>query len=166
MLPRLVAFLGMNSRYKHKHKKTGNRLANLWKAYVETEVISVESLQARRARLHRGLDVIHAALTLGKTLLGSDRVGPYLKSLRDTRRQIRAQEITLDKFLPFMFHNSFIFETRNIRETARTLSDEDLKRIRWNPEIIDWADYWVNIHTKGIEKWIRPMFTAARKTAG
>jgi long-chain acyl-CoA synthetase len=166
MLPRLVAFLGMNSRYKHKHKKTGNRLANLWKAYVETEVISVESLQARRARLHRGLDVIHAALTLGKTLLGSDRVGPYLKSLRDTRRQIRAQEITLDKFLPFMFHNSFIFETRNIRETASKLSDEDLKRIRWNPEIIDWADYWVNIHTKGIEKWIRPMFTATRKTVG
>ena len=33
MLPRLVAFLGMNSRYKHKHKKNGNRLANLWKAY-------------------------------------------------------------------------------------------------------------------------------------
>jgi long-chain acyl-CoA synthetase len=166
MLPRLVAFLGMNSRYKHKHKKTGNRLANLWKAYVETEVISVQSLQARRARLHRGLDVIHAVLTLGKTVLGPNRVGPYLKSLRDTRRQIRAQEITLDKFLPFMFHNSFIFETSNIRETARTLTNEDLKRIRWNPEIIDWADYWVNIHTKGIEKWIRPMFTTTRKTAG
>jgi long-chain acyl-CoA synthetase len=159
MFPRLVAFLGMNSRYKHKHKKGGNRFANIWKAYVETEIITLESLQARRARLHRGLDVIHAALTLGKTLLGPDRVGPYLKSLRDTRRQIRAQEVTLDKFLPFMFHNSFIFETRNIRETARMLTNDDLKRVRWDPESIDWADYWVNIHTKGIEKWIRPMFT-------
>jgi len=162
MLPRLVAFLGMNSRYKHKHKKSGNRLANIWKAYVETQVITVESLQARRARLHRGLDVIHAVLTLGKTLLGADRVGPYLKSLRDTRRQIRAQEITLDKFLPFMFHNSFVFETRNIREAARMLSNEDLKRLRWDPESIDWADYWVNIHTKGIEKWIRPVFTVKK----
>ncbi len=164
MLPRLVAFLGMNARYKHKHKKSGSRLANIWKAYVETQVITVESLQARRARLHRGLDVIHAVLTLGKTLFGTDRLGPYLKSLRDTRRQIRAQEITLDKFLPFMFHNSFIFETRNIREAARMLTNEDLKRLKWDPESIDWADYWVNIHTKGIEKWIRPMFTASRKT--
>jgi long-chain acyl-CoA synthetase len=163
MLPRLVAFLGMNSRYKHKHKTTGNRLANIWKAYVETQVISVESLQARRGRLHQGLDVIHAALTLGKTLLGAERVGPYLKSLRDTRRQIRAQEITLDKFLPFMFHNSFVFLTRNIREAAGMLTNEDLKRLRWDPETIDWADYWVNIHTKGIEKWIRPMFTGPRK---
>ena len=119
MLPRLVSFLGMNSRYKHKHKKEGNRLANAWKAYVETQVITVESLQTRRSRLHRGLDIIHAALTLGKTLLGAKKVDPYLKSLRDTRRQIRAQEITLDKFLPFMFHNSFIFETRNIREAAQ-----------------------------------------------
>jgi long-chain acyl-CoA synthetase len=159
VLNRLVAFLGMNARYKHKHKKKGNRLANVWKAYVETRVITVESLQARRARLHRGLDVIHAALTLGKTLLGAGRVGPYLKTLRDTRRQIRAQEVTLDKFLPFILHNSFVFETRNIREAARMLTNEDLKRIRWDPESIDWADYWVNIHTKGIEKWIRPMFS-------
>lgn len=158
MLPRLVAFLGMNSRYKHKHKKEGNRLANAWKAYVETQVITVESLQARRSRLHRGLDVIHAGLTLGKTLLGGKKLDPYLKNLRDTRRQIRAQEITLDKFLPFMFHNSFIFETKNIREAARMLTNEDLKRVNWEPETIDWADYWVNIHTKGIEKWIRPMF--------
>src|SRR5947209_5116186 len=159
MLPRLVAFLGMNSRYKHKHKKSGSRLANLWKAYVETQVITVESLQARRARLHRGLDVIHAALTLGKTILGPEKVAPYLKSLRDTRRQIRQQEGTLDKFLPFMFHNSFIFETRNIRETARMLTNEDLRRIKCDPETIDCADYWVNIHTKGIDKSIRPLFT-------
>jgi long-chain acyl-CoA synthetase len=164
MLPRLVAFLGMNSRYKHKHKKNGSRFANVWKAYMETQVITVESLQARRARLHRGLDVIHAVLTLGKTLLGPRKVDPYLKSLRDTRRQIRAQEITLDKFLPFMFHNSFIFETRNIRDAARMLTSEDLKRLRWDPETIDWADYWVNIHTKGIEKWIRPMFASPKKT--
>ena len=152
----------MNSRYKHKRKKSGNRLANLWKAYVETQVITVESLQARRGRLHRGLDVIHAALTLGKTILGPDKIGPYLKSLRDTRRQIRQQEVTLDKFLPFMFHNSFIFETRNIREAARMLTNEDLKRLQWDPETIDWADYWVNIHTKGIEKWIRPVFTTRK----
>jgi long-chain acyl-CoA synthetase len=158
LLPRLVAFLGMNARYKHKHKKSGSRLANIWKAYVETQVITVESLQARRARLHRGLDVIHAVLTLGKTLFGAERVGSYLKSLRDTRRQIRKQEITLDKFLPFMFHNSFTFETRNIREAARMLTNEDLQRLRWDPESIDWADYWVNIHTKGIETWIRPVF--------
>src|SRR6185295_17177255 len=145
--------------------KTGSRLANIWKAYVETQVITVESLQTRRSRMHRGLDVIHAALTLGKTLFGASKVGPYLKSLRDTRRQIRTQEVTLDKFLPFMFHNSFIFETKNIREAARMLTDEDLKRVNWERETIDWADYWVNIHTKGIEKWIRPMF-AQKKSAG
>src|SRR5881296_1170361 len=116
VLPRLVAFLGMNSRYKHKHKKTGNKLANLWKAYVETQVITVETLEARRDRIHRGLDVIHGALNFAKTILGSGRIDPYLKSLRSTRRQIRAQEQTLDKFLPFMMHNSFIFETQNIRD--------------------------------------------------
>ncbi len=158
MLPRLVAFSGMHSRYRHKHKKTGNRLANLWKTYVETQVVSVEQLHARRARLRRGLGVYHAALNLLKSILGHKVVEPYLRSLRTTRRQIRQQEQTMDKFLPFMIHNTFIFETGNIRETYNMLREEDRERLPWDPENIDWADYWVNIHTKGIEKWIRPVF--------
>jgi long-chain acyl-CoA synthetase len=165
MLPRLVAFLGMNSRYRHKHKKSGSWILNKWKAYNETQVITVESLTARRAAFHRGLDVIHAALTLWKTVFGARTADPKLKNLRDFRRQIRMQEVTLDKFLPFMFHNSFIFETRNIREAAGMLTNEDLKRLNWAPESIDWADYWVNVHTKGIEKWIRPMFGPPKKAA-
>lgn len=163
MLPRLVAFLGMNSRHKHKHRKTGSKLANLWKTYVETEVITVETLKARRARLHSGLDVIHATLNFAKTLLGPGKVDTYLKSLRTTRREIRMQEQTLDKFLPFMIHNSFTFETKNIRDAVNMLTNEDRKRLGWDAEAIDWADYWVNIHTKGIERWIRPMFTTQRK---
>jgi long-chain acyl-CoA synthetase len=163
MLPRLVAFLGMNSRYKHKHKKSGNKLANLWKAYVETDVITVETLESRRERLHRGLDVIHATLNFVKSIVGNRRLDPYLKSLRTTRRQIRQQEQTLDKFLPFMIHNSFVFETRNIREAVRMLTSEDSQRLAWDPESIDWADYWVNIHTKGIEKWIRPVFVIPQR---
>ena len=164
MLQRLVAFLGMNARYKYKHKKSGNLLTNWRKAYVETRLVTVEELLAKRAGSHSRMDVIHAVLTLAKTLFGDDKVAPYLKKLRDKRRQIRQQEVTLDKFLPFMIHNSFIFETGNIREAAGMLTNEDLKRLQWDPETIDWADYWVNIHTKGIEKWIRPMFTATRKT--
>ncbi len=115
----------MNSRYKHKHKKSGSKLANAWKAYIETQVISVESLQARRGRLHRGLDVMHATLTLGKTLLGGSRMDPYLKSLRDTRRQIRQQEVTLDKFLPFIdFPQQFHFHRHQQYSPGRQHADE------------------------------------------
>ena len=158
MLPRLVAFLGMNSRYKHKHKKSGSKLANLWKAYVETQVVTVEQLKARQARVDQGLHVIHGTLQLTKKLLGNRLVDPYLKSLRTARRQIRQQEQMLDKFLPFMIHNSFVFETGHIRETYNILTDADRERLVWDPENIDWADYWVNVHTKGIERWIRPKF--------
>ena len=165
MLPRLVAFLGMNARYKHKRKKTGTRLGNFWKTYVETQVVTVEQLEARRARLHRGLDVYHAFLNLLKSLLGPRLVDPYLRSLRATRRAIRQQEQTLDQFLPFMIHNSFVFETGNIRQAYDRLTDADRARLLWDPENIDWADYWVNVHTKGIEKWIRPVFVKPGKPA-
>ena len=62
-----------------------------------------------------------------------------------------------------MVYNSFIFETGNMRQVYDMLSPADRERLQWNPEDIDWADYWVNIHTKGIEKWIRPMFAKPPK---
>ncbi len=163
MLPRLVGFLGMDSRYRHKHKTDGNKLANMWMAYVETKVVSVEQLEVRRQRIRWGLDLLQATFTFLKVILGKKTMEPYLKNLRITRRQIRQQEQTLDMFLPFMVHNSFIFETGNIRQVYDMLSPADRKRLQWNPEDIDWADYWVNIHTKGIEKWIRPMFAKPPK---
>ena len=88
---------------------------------------------------------------------------PYLKALRRARRQIRTQEGLLDKYLPFLHHHSFVFETRNIREAAGMLTTKDLERLKWEPENIDWADYWVNVHTKGIEKWIRPNLVTSGK---
>ena len=165
MLPRLVAFLGMNSRYKHKHKKEGNKLANLWKTYVETGVVSVAQLDSNRRRVRWGLELIQATFNFLKVVLGPRVMNPYLRNLRITRRQIRQQEQTLDKFLPFMMHNSFVFETGNVRRAYDMLSSEDRARLEWTPEEIDWADYWVNIHTKGIEKWIRPMFGKQIKAA-
>jgi long-chain acyl-CoA synthetase len=64
-----------------------------------------------------------------------------------------------------MVHNTFIFETGNIRRANGMLTPEDHERLAWNPEEVDWADYWVNIHTKGIEKWIRPMFARELRAA-
>ncbi len=165
MLPRLVAFLGMNARYKHKHKRDGNKLARLWKTYVETEVVSVEQLESNRRRLRWGLDMLQATFNFLKVALGKKKMEPYLKSLRVTRRQIRQQQQTLDMFLPFMIHNSFIFDTGHIRRAWNMLTPEDRERLSWAPEQIDWADYWVNIHTKGIEKWIRPMFAKQTRPA-
>ncbi|MGI8785589.1 MAG: SDR family oxidoreductase [Acidobacteriota bacterium] len=168
LLPRLVAFLGMYSRRIHKHKKTGNKLANLWKTYVETSVVTVEKLRSRRARLRQGLLLYRRLLDAAGKTLGKRAVAPYQKSLRTTMRHVAIQEQTLDQFLPFMIHNSFIFETRNIREIYARLEEADRRRLRWDPETIDWADYWVNVHVKGIEKWVRPQFmkTEAAKEAG
>jgi long-chain acyl-CoA synthetase len=163
MLPRLVSFLGMNSRYKHKHRKDGNKLGNMWKTYVDTEVVSIEQLESNRRRIRWGLDLLQATFNFLKVILGTRIMEPYLRNLRITRRQIRAQQQTLDMFLPFMVHNKFIFDTANIRKTYTMLTRMDQQRLQWNPEEIDWADYWVNIHTKGIETWIRPVFAKQLK---
>jgi long-chain acyl-CoA synthetase len=166
LLHRLVRFLGMNSRYKHKHKKDGNKLANMWKAYMETNVVSLEKLAASRRRTRWGLDLLQATFNFLKVVLGGGVMDPYLRNLRITRRQLRAQEQTLDMFLPFIVHNSFTFETGNIREAYRMLTSNDQRRLRWDPEDIDWADYWVNVHTKGIETWIRPTFAKQLRAKG
>ncbi len=60
---------------------------------------------------------------------------------------------------------SLVFEMKNIRSAVGVLAPGDRLKHAWDPEGIDWADYWVNVHTKGIEKWIRPMFVSPRRSS-
>ena len=77
--PRLVAFLGMNSRYKHKHKRPAIAWRTAGRRTSKPEVISVESFRRGGRACIAGLDVIHAALTLGKTLARQQPDGPLFQ---------------------------------------------------------------------------------------
>jgi len=124
--------------------------------------VSPEQARARRLRLQKQIAQMETLVagirrkleTAG--LPGNKPLAAWSAALRARSLQAALREQTLDQYLPFILHNRYIFESENIRAAYSLLSEKDRALLPWDPERIDWEDYWVNNQIKGIEKWIQP----------
>ncbi len=68
------------------------------------------------------------------------------------RRAIRRVELMVDAFTPF---------TRDLRQSfaSDALNKHDVveSEFAWNPESIDWREYWLQVHMPGMRKWCFPL---------
>ena len=166
---RLVNFLGMYARKINRRRSEGSKILNMARAYIETRAVTEQELKLQRGLKQKLLNLSKRAisrlsgLSQRRRLPGKERLQELSRRLRVLSREIALREQTLDQYLPFMLRCRFIFESRNIRDTYAQLAEADRQRLSWDPENIDWADYWVHKHTKGIEKWIRPDFVRTMK---
>ena len=77
-------------------------------------------------------------------------------TLRTKGLQAKFRAQVLDQYLPFMLENRYIFEANRIREAYRLITPADRQKLPWEPEKIDWAEYWTRNQIGGIKKWIQP----------
>jgi len=59
-------------------------------------------------------------------------------------------------FMPFIHDRKYIFRADHTRALHARLSDADRGVLLWDPETINWCDYWLDVHTPGLEKWVFP----------
>src|SRR5581483_7690897 len=71
-------------------------------------------------------------------------------------RQLAALEMTWDLFLPFVAGERFIFQCKHTRALWAQLSEADRAKLPWDPEAIDWREYWMEVHMRGLEEWVFP----------
>jgi len=87
-------------------------------------------------------------------LPGSARLRSLAVSFRSAGLRAMIRDQTLELYRPFMHDNRFIFEAENIRSAYAGLSTEDKRLLPWNPESIDWKDYWINKEVAGVQRWV------------
>ncbi|HEY1955405.1 MAG TPA: AMP-binding protein [Polyangiaceae bacterium] len=141
--------------YKRKHwqRKGGNPLVSFVQSHFEPAVVPMASIEkvgapafARAARSFASA-LRAAPLPLAK---------PAVRALDDVALgQERIAEL-LRLFAPFSGNTLGPFSCENVRAAYARLPAEYKDVIRWTPETIDWADYYVGIHMPAIEKWIMP----------
>ncbi|HUJ27194.1 MAG TPA: AMP-binding protein [Myxococcales bacterium] len=78
------------------------------------------------------------------------------EALESADRQLAVVEMTWDLFLPFVAGDRFIFECKHTRALWSQLSPGDREKLPWDPETIDWRDYWLEVHMRGLEEWVFP----------
>ena len=125
-------------------------------------LLTAAAAEARRKQFQR--KVQRAQKTLGgmrsalasSGLPGAAAISRWSSELRTLELQAGFREQTLDQYLPFIFDNRYIFESQNIRDGHRMLSEADQARLPWDPESIDWERYWRVNQIEGIRKWVQP----------
>jgi long-chain acyl-CoA synthetase len=160
----------LDSECRRRSRMNGNHTAawGLLERFVgarraaPVELVSAEEARARRLllqkRINRAEEFVKRTRTaLGKVWLpGGATLTAWSTSLRTLGLQAAFRQRTLEQYLPFILHNRYIFEAENIRAAYRLLSEKDRQLLPWDPENIDWREYWINNQIPGIEKWVQP----------
>ncbi len=89
-------------------------------------------------------------------LPGRAALGNWAASLRTFGLQINFREQTIEQYLPFIQRNRYIFEAHHIRAAYQRITEADRRLLPWDPEQIDWTEYWTHNQIEGIRKWIQP----------
>ncbi len=128
----------------------------------DARFVTPEEAKARRVRRQRRIERAQSALAgvqramEAAGLPGRHWVAGWSLALRTRSLQAALREQTLDQYLPFIHHNRYIFETANIRAAYAQITERDRALLPWDPERIDWRQYWVHNEVEGIRKWVQP----------
>jgi long-chain acyl-CoA synthetase len=124
--------------------------------------VSAEEAHARRLQQQRKIERAESFISGLRKMLdatglpGRSALSGWTTALRGLSLQASFREQVLEQYLPFILHNRYIFESENIRDAFAQVSPRDRELLPWDPERIDWSDYWINHQIKGIRKWIQP----------
>jgi len=50
-----------------------------------------------------------------------------------------------------------VFECENARLLSAALPEEERSGFAFEPEAIDWWDYWINVHVPALRRWCYPL---------
>jgi len=78
---------------------------------------------------------------------------PLAKAERDLERV----EKLIQLYEPFILHNEQVFECDNVQLLSALLPPEEREAFGYEPALIDWWDYWINIHIPALRKWCYPL---------
>ncbi|MCA9752351.1 MAG: SDR family oxidoreductase [Gemmatimonadetes bacterium] len=106
-----------------------------------------ENLSApRQLAIVRGLNRAIAAVTPGRRA-----------PLASVEKRLRRATELIELYEPFLLDHEPVFEADHVATLFHALSEEEQVRFPWNPEAIDWYDYWIHVHIPALRRWAYPL---------
>ena len=87
----------------------------------------------------------------------SEKLGMKKPPLARAERDLNRAEKLIELYEPFILHNEHVFECENARMLSAALVPEERELFQFDPESIDWWDYWINIHIPALRRWCYPL---------
>src|SRR5215831_15794037 len=132
-----------------KHYRTQQGIEHWLKLKFET--IPVSKQRYERLSIPMQKAVVSGINRFAEKL--SMKKPPLAKAERDLTRA----EKLIELYEPFILHNEHVFECQNARLLSAALPEDERADFAFEPESIDWWDYWINIHVPALRRWCYPL---------
>ncbi|MBK6465106.1 MAG: AMP-binding protein [Myxococcales bacterium] len=153
---RFGELMGLYRRKHYQRTGKGNPFKNFLMAHYEPAIVDIERFDSAGPG-----QIASAARVLAKMLKSAP--GPAARITKPAARsleKVASQEEKIDMiirlFLPFTYDQKGPFSCANTRHAYARLGASDRAKLKWRPETLDWADYFMNQHMPAMEKRIIP----------
>lgn len=119
------------------------------------DTIAVSKTRYRNVSLPR----FHWLIEGAQKVLASDRL------VRKQRALERVQKV-IELYEPFILDNEYVFAADHIKVLAQALPDDEIETFGYDAEVIDWYDYWINLHVPALRRWTYPLIEGRRPETG
>jgi long-chain acyl-CoA synthetase len=158
---RAVELTGLYARQQWRERETGSRFANWLRSRLETVPRSKRWYNSVSAPAVKGIAQTAARLIDTATpRWGAPRVRELADDLKGKLAEVERVAGRVDDafqlFMPFIHDNHIVFRSDHTRALFGSLAPADRERLPWDPEAIEWRDYWLRVHMPGLKKWVFP----------
>jgi len=160
-MKRIVGMVGLYKRKHFAEKETGARILNEIAGRMEARAVSYEQYQKTSTPMFNTmakkassvLDKVRPSWAGGRVSDVVDQLKGQVDRLEELTRET---DEAFQLFKPFMSDNAYVFRSDNIRSLFDRIRNDERGLLTWEPERLDWYDYWMNIHFPGLKKWVFP----------
>ncbi len=158
---RSTELVGLYTRERWRKKTTGNALLNELRSRNEaksTSKLRFDTLST--PMISKGAKWLAKLIDEKKPTWGAPKLTAWLEdakvTLEDAADDADRLNMIVDLFLPFIWKNRFVYRCDNTRSLYVDMPAHDRAKINWNPETIDWREYFLDVHIPGLAKWVFP----------
>ncbi|HEX7998530.1 MAG TPA: AMP-binding protein [Pyrinomonadaceae bacterium] len=158
---RIIGLVGLYKRKHFEDKETGFGLFNKIASMMEARAVTPERFEKTSTpMINAAAKKVSSLLDRARPRWGGGRVVDVIERAKD--RVDRVVEFTqetkeaFEMFHPFTIENAYVFRADNVRSLFARIRKDEQQLLIWNPDKLDWYDYWINTHLPGLQKWVLP----------
>jgi long-chain acyl-CoA synthetase len=148
--------------YVRRHfRERGDDFRNRLRARLEPYQVSKARYQATSLpAVRRVASTLTRLIDATLPRWGTPRLAELASEAKERLAALETQAARIDDsvqlFMPFIHDNQYVFRADQTRALFASMSAEDRALLPWDPETIEWRDYWLKLHLPGLKKWVFP----------
>jgi long-chain acyl-CoA synthetase len=156
-MARIYELSGLYKRKYFRRTGRGGPVVSFLQGHVEGALLGPKAFErVGPKRVAEGAEALAGLLKRGSASPLGALFGPSVKGLNDFAKTQRKVHSIVQQFQPFMAELDYEFRCDNTRSAFARLAEEDRPLLLWNPEALDWRDWFLGTHVPGLERWVFP----------